>query len=363
MDARALEDLGLYDPRAPDAAERLALLEYLVEQGLTADEMLAAQAEGRLTSLGADPVIRLPGEVFTAAEMSARTGIPLDLGIRIWRAAGFPDPGDAPIYTEADAAAVAGVAAAIELFGEQAALQFVRLMGSSLSRMADGMLTMFEANVGTRMAADDAPAVEIARAGASAAQLIPAINAGVDALLRHHLNAARRRRWASSIGRTTTIVRLAVGFADLVGYTAWSAQRAADEVTAAIARFEAVASELASDEGGRVVKTIGDEVMFIAADPAAGCRIARALVEAFAEHPSVPPLRAGLAFGEVIPQDGDYFGETVNRAARAVKLADESEVLVDEAITGAVEAAFEPLGPRTLKGFDEPVELARLVKA
>jgi adenylate cyclase len=133
------------------------------------------------------------------------------------------------------------------------------------------------------------------------------------------------------------------------------------ELLQLIGQFELDAFEIAAAHDGRVVKHIGDEVMFIALDAAAGCSIAAALTKAF-DTQGIEP-RAGLAFGDVISRYGDYYGPVVNLAARLADLAVPKEVLVD---AGAAEATRDspvvvlPAGRRLLKGFDEPVEVYSL---
>jgi adenylate cyclase len=115
--------------------------------------------------------------------------------------------------------------------------------------------------------------------------------------------------------------------------------------------------------GGRVVKLIGDEVLYTTGDERQACAIALALAAAFAQHETVPPVRAGVAGGEVMMRDGDVFGPVVNLAARAVKVAGTGEVVAPAAVVAAAGVRAEPLGPRELKGIGGGVELYRLLPA
>lgn len=104
------------------------------------------------------------------------------------------------------------------------------------------------------------------------------------------------------------------------------------------------------------MKLIGDEVMFVADDPANGLRIARALAAGLPGTEHLPSVRVGLAAGEVLNRDGGYYGSVVNLAARLVVLAEPGEVLLSEAASAvAAEDEVEPLGPVTVKGFPDPV--------
>ena len=112
--------------------------------------------------------------------------------------------------------------------------------------------------------------------------------------------------------------------------------------------------------GGRLVKLIGDEVMFATVDVASACAIARGLAEA-----TDVPARGGLACGEVVTSGGDLYGPTVNLASRIADVAIAGEVLVNDAVVELVTDdayAFEPAGRRQLKGFAEPVRLWSLTR-
>ena len=128
--------------------------------------------------------------------------------------------------------------------------------------------------------------------------------------------------------------------------------------------FDSTASEIVIGRGGRVVKLIGDEIMFAANDALTAADIALALVEAFATHDVLPPVRAGIATGDVLARDGDFSGAVVNLAARAVNVARPSSVLVDPETRNAIEdsTAFScrTAGAFKLKGFDQRVRLSRV---
>ena len=156
-------------------------------------------------------------------------------------------------------------------------------------------------------------------------------------------------------------MRLAVGFVDLVGFTPLSQQLDARELASVVDDFEATAFDLVSRHEGRVVKLIGDEVMFATVDAAAACEVALGLAAAFAADGSVTP-RGGVAVGDVLTHGSDYYGEVVNLASRAADLAVPSEILTtavvrDEAVEAGSRLAFDPAGRRSLKGFAAPVEL------
>lgn len=290
-----------------------------------ADNALAA-ATGRTlwepmtTSLGDALARGLLGEpIYTALDVSAQSGVPIEETRRLWRAMGFPPVAeDQRIFTAAD---VATLLAARRLVDQQLAapevlLQLTRTTGQALARIAEAQVaTATEEGAATT----DAPAIE-------------AMAAAVEPLLgyvwRRHLVAAAVRATTAAVGPDG--MQLVVGFADLVGFTAFSQLRGPTELAAAVDRFETLAYEHIPERGGRVVKMIGDEVMFTVDDPAAAAEIAMALVDAYGRDPELPTVRVGLALGTVVSWQGDLYGPTVNLASRLVNIARAGTVLASE---------------------------------
>jgi adenylate cyclase len=122
---------------------------------------------------------------------------------------------------------------------------------------------------------------------------------------------------------------LSVGFADMVGYTRLSRRLPEDELARLVQRFEAVSSDIVAACGGRLVKTVGDEVLFVATSADQAADIAVRLHTTHAEDDSVPEMRIGLATGQVLSRMGDVFGTTVNLASRLTALAKPGATLVD----------------------------------
>ena len=115
-------------------------------------------------------------------------------------------------------------------------------------------------------------------------------------------------------------------------FTALTEDVAEDELDALISRFGDVAQDRIVGRGGRMVKMIGDEVMFVADDPASGTLIALDLVDAYASDDKLPSARAGVAWGEILSREGDYFGPVVNLASRIVDVARTNSVVVSDAL-------------------------------
>jgi class 3 adenylate cyclase len=354
-----LQELGLYDPAAADAEQRLELLEFLISTGASAEDLLAYRDE--LPGLPFLLAMR-GGSALTLQDAVERTGIGEDKLLRFIRAAGFPQPAPADrAFTAQFVDLVGGVIAAEQVFGEVAVLQLVRVMGSAMARLADALVSAFLVNVEPAARGQDAVGLGVARANADAAALMPLVGVGLDGFLRQHLIGARRTILGDTGDSGYETRQMCVGFIDLVGSTALAQRLSTRELGAVLTKFEHVATDAVTSAGGRVVKLIGDEVLYTVSEERQACAIALALAAAFAEHETVPPVRAGVAGGEVMMRDGDVFGPVVNLAARAVKVAGAGEVVAPAAVATAAGVRAEPLGPQQLKGIWDGVELYRLL--
>ena len=351
--------LGVYDPGEPHAAQQLELLEYLVSLGASAEDLVAYRDE--LPGLATVVTIR-GGRALTLSEAVERSGVSERKLLQISRAAGFPEPapGDR-VLGEQFADLAAGMAAAEAMFGEDAVLQLVRVMGSAMARLADALVSAFLVNVESAVRDADPVGLGVARANAEAIALMPIVNAGLDILLRQHILAARRSLVDDAADAGYETQPMCVGFVDLVGSTALAQRLSTRELGSVLTEFEHVAADTVTSAGGRVVKLIGDEVLYTTGDEAAACMIALRLASTFAAHPVVPTVRAGVAGGDVMLRDGDVFGPVVNLAARAVKVAAAGEVVAPRAVAAAAGIQAEPLGRHQLKGFDDDVDLCRLL--
>ncbi len=358
MDLAPYEAAGLYDPAAPDAADRLALLEHLEARGVSVPQMVAALEIGSLHAAATDNRIR-PGRAMSAAAVADEVGIPELLLRRVTLAAGVLLEDDD--YRESDVDTFKLFAGGAGMFGEEATLQFTRAVGSSMARVADAAISLFLVNVEGPLVQEGGGATSLAEAADSAVdslEVIPSLMAG---LFRLHMQAAiSRQRSANKSSGDPGMFRLAVGFVDLVGFTPYAQDVSPTELAGFVESFEARANDVVASRGGRVVKHIGDEVMFVEADPNIACDIALRLVESFGGEAGVSP-HAGVSFGPLVARGGDYYGSVVNLASRIADLAVPGEVLVTESLERAASSGqgfgFEPAGRRQLKGFAEPIPL------
>jgi adenylate cyclase len=254
----------------------------------------------------------------TPPDVARVAGVDLEETRRLWRALGFPPvPDDAPVFTQADAAGLTIVRRILERTGLDAAVlvQLARVTGRSLAILADAQAATIMGGRGSPIDIDPA--------------LVPDLERSIAYVWRRHLLAAVRRR-AERPGETEEM--LTVGFADMVGFTALSQALDPADVAAMVDRFEATAYEHIPQRGGRLIKLIGDEVMFATADAGSAADIALGLVEGHAGNPDLPDVRVGLARGPTVSWEGDLFGPTVNLASRLVNVARPGAVLVSDAL-------------------------------
>jgi adenylate cyclase len=144
---------------------------------------------------------------------------------------------------------------------------------------------------------------------------------------------------------------MAVGFADMVGFTMLSQHLRDDELAAVVARFEALAHDTVVALGGRVVKMIGDEVMFVVPTATGAASIGLSLAEAYAGDELLSDVRVALAIGPVLIQDGDFYGPVVNLASRLVGVANPGTVLASDEFKVALEGAGEDAGRFELRAL------------
>ena len=336
----------------------MTLRDYLLSHGVADKEIAQAESKGdeAVQLLAIDHVL-VPGPArYTQAEVVEKAGMELEQARRLWRAMGFPDvPAEERAFSDADLEALSTLRQLIDqgVVEPEVALQLARVFGQSLSRMADAEVDALRHRIEEPLRAAGASDAEVAEAVTTVTTtMLPTIEGFVLYTWRRQLAAAARRSLFT--GDSTGQV-LTVGFADLVGFTALSQQVDDADLATIVDRFETAAYDTIAALGGRVVKMIGDEVMFVAEDVAAGARIALSLAEVYGDDETLPDIRVGLAQGPVLSREGDYFGATVNLASRIVNIAYAGTAVVSDDIHQALEddPAFEwkAMRPRRLKGI------------
>ena len=289
------------------------------------------------------------GPRLTPPELVEQAGVERASADRLWRAMGFPVvPDDDAALTTEDLAALRRVAALVDsgVVDADGVVHVARTLGQAMARIAETVAgTVFD----WLEDRDVEDAVE-----PLAGRLLPELDALVVYLLHRHLVAAAARRLDTDEPGEQWISQT-IGFADVVGFTALTRELPPAAMQALVSRFESVAADVVVDHGGRVVKTIGDEVLFATAGVADGAAVALDLAAAFADEPDVPDVRVGLACGPVLSHHGDLYGPVVNLAARAVAAARPGTALVSEDVAAALEGVdglvTKPLRRRKLKGL------------
>ncbi len=310
----------------------------------------------------------------------AGAGVTTDAVQLFWRVMGLPHADtDEPLFTADDAAAVARLAE-LERSGQidrRTSITLTRALGHQCERLVLWQVEALVEDVAQREHLDDTSArlVVLDRL----ADLAPVLEAQLVHSWRRHL-AAIAGRFAAEFGESRSTeqpdpaalpLARAVGFADMVSFTRRTAGLGSTDLSAFVQRFETAARDIVSGAGGRVVKTIGDAVLFIADDVATGARVALGLarelggeldVGAAAEQGGlaegargVTPVRVGFVQGRVLSRFGDVFGASVNVAARLTDIAQPSTVLTDETtaalLAGDERFRLEPQPPRELSGL------------
>lgn len=317
---------------------RRSVEEALVAEGVPQEEIDRAAASGGLELLAIDRLLEAEERTLSQRDIATEAGLDVEDVSRVWRALGFPhvDP-DEPVYTATDAGMTALVGSLLErgLTDQDLTLQMARVIGQSLSRVAAAQVTaMVDRQV-------ERPAEQVTEAPfADRAELLFDVMPRVmEYVWRRHLEVEARRRLAQLEGSDVEAERttLAVGFADLVGFTALSQQIPEDELAHVVGRFEGVAADVVAAHGGRLIKTIGDEVMYSADDVVAGAEIALELSERFREEEVVSDVRVGLVYGPVLQYEGDLYGPIVNLAHRIVGIAYPGSIVVPEPVQEALD--------------------------
>jgi adenylate cyclase len=261
----------------------------------------------------------------TRIQVVERAGVPIEVAQELWRLLGFAQQADDVVaFTEADVKALELshdlVSLGILSPDRQAAL--VRTWGRSFARLAEWQTTLL-----TELALEsDDPAGQVKEL---ASEVLPRVESLQNYVWRRHLASAGARLMAGDSGGSNTS-RLAVVFVDIVGFTSRSKEMGDSELVQWIEYFEAECSGLVVDHGGRVIKNIGDEVLFVAEDVTEAAEAALTMTARGTDaDDDFPEVRAGVAYGDVVSRLGDVFGPTVNIASRLTSVARPGAVLID----------------------------------
>lgn len=342
---------------------RAALVAYLGALGFTAEEMADAERRGRLFGLAGDALGWSGPPRFNLRDAAATLGVTVGELERTWTMLGLRlEDADAPTLSRADVDALGTCVAMRDQLGDLAE-GFLRVLGVTMARLAEAESSMIRAARPDVWLDHSGDELTTAQAWRAAAEFIPRVGALIDTIHRHHLVSARTFLEDLGGGPTLSLV-CGVGFTDLSGFTALTRLLSPVELTELVTGFVATVTDAVHAAGGRVVKFIGDAVMWVSATPDLLVSAAIDLVD----HPRAIEagvrVRAGLGYGEILAVNGDYFGNPVNLAARLVSAADPSQILVAENLRVLLpDWPARALDPLTLKGFDGPIAAYELGRA
>ncbi len=309
---------------------------------------------------------------------------------------------DVPVLSQADVDALSTWVALKVVVGEDGAQGMLRVLGAAMARLAEAESTAIRAGTPDIQMTHTRDELATAQAYRAVAEFVPRIGPLIDVVHRHHLTGARthfegvlrdtsasvvcgigfadlsgftvltnaltpaqlsdllnefaRTHFEGVLRDTSASVVCGIGFADLSGFTVLTNALTPAQLSDLLNEFAGTVSDVVLRDGGRVVKFIGDEVMWVSASPE---QLARAAVD-LVDHPRAREeglqVRAGLAYGSVLAINGDYFGGPVNLAARLVAAASPNQILAGAALHDELpDWSADACGPLMLKGFDDPV--------
>lgn len=355
---------GLEDDEA--RAERRELLEWLISEGFSDDQLRRAHRRGRLVFLAAEREVG-GAPRYTTEDLARESGADPELLARLWRAQGLslPEPGAAEL-TDVDLAAARTSSAYLDLgLTEEQIVATSRVLGRSLGTAAEAMrAVMLEVVLepGTTEA-------DLARRyAAGVRQIMPVVGPMVLQMLSQQLRNIVQGELIGAAERATGTLPgardQAVAFADLVGFTRLGEEIAPEDLGTVATRLEAIAREVV-EPPVRLVKTIGDAVMLTADDPSALVDAALQLVgasDAAAASEAFPQLRVGVAYGPAVARGGDVFGRAVNLASRVTQIARAGSVLATREVRDRADGdrfTWSSAHARRVKGLQDPVPLYR----
>ena len=304
-------------------------------------------------------VLGAPPE-FTAKEIAADAGVDLEEASRLWRAMGFPDVGEARAFTRADGDSIRSLMKLVNrgklTFDD--AVELVRGVGQTTARLSEWQTDALSRTLAERGIVANPNMISSDEIGALMRETKTVLP-----VLQRLMVYAWRRQLATSVARSAggssdaevTTGHLSVGFADIVGFTRISRELPDNELAALIEDFDSASADIVASTGARLIKTLGDEIMFAANEADAVAQAAVLLHAARGQEREAFKLRIGIATGSVITRMGDIFGTTVNRASRLTVMARPRSTFVDAETVAALadvdNFALRGVRPRRVRGF------------
>ena len=313
-------------------------------EGEVAAEVDSAE---RATLAGHESLLLGESPSLTLTELAQRAGTSVEVAQKFWRAMGFADvQPDEVRFTDQDVAALQDTVVLLDETSDSSlasasVLELLRAQSYTMDRLVLWQLETFVTDLSERLGLDDTAARLVA---------LDRID-GLVELLSRQLTYVWRRHMASILGRTDAEVSTrgredagpdlyplirSLGFVDIVSFTQRAQGMSKAALTHMLEDFENTARDVITSRGARVVKTIGDAVMYISDDLLIAADVVTALVDELQKGPDAIRVRASLVEGRVISRSGDVFGPTVNLASRLVDAAEPGGIRLDESTAMAI---------------------------
>jgi adenylate cyclase len=376
-DVDRLVELGVLTPGAgetfsPGDVLRARWLQSLERAGVPLEGLAAAIRGGALSfsflDVGAyDRFAGLSGTTFR--QLSAETGIPLELLMVVREAVGFAEPGSEDTVREDELSVVPVIELLLATGSRPVVIErWLRVCGDSLRRIAETEAAWWNSEVEMALVASGMTEGEMLQAQADlGSQLAPLIDQALLAIYHGQQEHAWSQVFVEHVEGALEGAGLyrrlerppAMCFLDITGYTRLTEERGDAAAADLAARLAGLVRRSSLEHGGTPVKWLGDGVMFYFREPAAAVLAAVEMVAVVGSH-GLPPAHVGIHVGPVVFQEGDYFGRTVNLAARIAEYARPGEVLVSQEVVDAAEGGpvtFTEIGPVELKGVPGPLRL------
>jgi adenylate cyclase len=376
-----LVELGVLTPGAgsafsPGDVRRARWVQSLERAGVPLDGMAAAVRDGALSFAfldvtAFDRFAGLSGTTFH--QLSAQTGIPLELLMVVREAVGFAEPRPEDTIREDELSVVPAIQLQLATGFRPVVIErwlerWLRVCGDSLRRIAETELAWWRSEVAMALLESGMTEGEMLKAqadlGSRIAPLLEQVllaiyhgqqeHAWTQGLVEHVEGALEGAGLYRRLDRPP-----AMCFLDITGYTRLTEERGDEAAADLAARLARLVRRSSQEHGGTPVKWLGDGVMFYFREPAAAVLAAVEMVEVVRSH-DLPPAHVGIHAGPVVFQEGDYFGRTVNLAARIAEYARPGEVLVSQEVVDAADGGpvtFTEIGPVELKGVPGTLRL------
>jgi adenylate cyclase len=308
----------------------------------------------------------------TAEELIAAAGCTLPDARRLWRAFGFAAVSEsAPAFTAADRDAIMLVTWLVDsgVIDFDTAVRLIRAVGNTMARLADWQVSTLTEYVEGLEQAGLGTGSRLTTGLDMIRSVEPPFEELVMYAYRRHLAAAVTR--VEALGARDSdlhTMTATVGFADMVSFTQLSNGMDQDRLADVVEDFESTCSDLLTRHGARLIKTLGDSVLFTCDTPEIAVEVATDIVEEIGGDSERPDVHVGLATGPVVMRLGDAFGPPVNLASRLTGVARRNRVICDVATADALRevpgVVLRPLTERAIRGFGvvTPVAVRRLVR-